>query len=106
MRLKDYVEKKMTDPAFAQAYAELEPEFQIARQVIALRLQQGLTQEQLARKMGTNRSSISRLESAAARPSLGLVRRVAEALGAQVEIRLLPAEAGRQRPQASLPAAD
>ena len=45
MKLKDYINQKMADPAFAEAYAALEPEFQIARQVIALRLQQGLTQE-------------------------------------------------------------
>lgn len=90
------MEKKIADPAFAQAYAELEPEFQIARQVIALRLKQGLTQEQLARKMGTKPSLISRLESATALPSLALVRKVAEALGAQVEIRLLPTKAGQQ----------
>lgn len=92
MKLNDYIRKKMADPAFAKAYAELEPEFQIAQQVIALRLQRGLTQAQLARKVGTKPSSISRLESAVAPLSLLLVRQVAEALGAQVEIHLRPTQ--------------
>ena len=88
MKLKDYINQKMADPAFAEAYAALEPEFQIAQQVIALRLQQGLTQEQLAQKVGTKPSRISRLESAVAPPSLSLVQKVASALGAQVQIQL------------------
>ena len=90
MKLKDYIKQKMADPAFAKAYAELEPEFQIARQVIALRLQQGLTQAQLAHKVGTKEESISRLESAITPLSLSLVQKVAEALGAKVEIHLRP----------------
>jgi DNA-binding XRE family transcriptional regulator len=83
MKLKDYINQKMADPAFAKAYTELEPEFQIAQQVIALRLQRGLTQAQLARRVGTKPSSISRLESAVAPLSLLLLQKVAEALDTQ-----------------------
>jgi ribosome-binding protein aMBF1 (putative translation factor) len=80
----------MQDAEFAQIYQELEPEYQVARQMIALRLKRGLSQEQLAEYVGTKQSGISRLETAGTKPNLGLLERVAEALDARVEIRLVP----------------
>jgi len=65
MRLQEDIAERMRDPAFAAAYEALEPEFQVARQVIALRLQRGLTQKELAQQVGTKQSGISRLESMA-----------------------------------------
>ena len=49
MKLQQDIAERMRDPAFAAAYEALEPEFQVARQVIALRLQRGLTQKELAK---------------------------------------------------------
>jgi len=81
---------QMRDPAFAAAVQELAPEFQAAREVIRLRLAQGLTQKELAERVGTQQASISRLERATYKPNLGFLQRVAEALNARVEIRLVP----------------
>jgi transcriptional regulator with XRE-family HTH domain len=69
---------------------EMEPEYQVARQVMTLRLKRGLSQEQLAEYVGTKQSGISRLETAGTKPNLGLLERVAQALDARVEIRLVP----------------
>ena len=44
----------MQDEEFARIYEELEPEYQVARQVMALRLKRGLSQEQLAEHAATN----------------------------------------------------
>ena len=44
----------MQDAEFARIFAELEPQYQVARQVIALRLNRGLSQEQLAEHAATN----------------------------------------------------
>jgi transcriptional regulator with XRE-family HTH domain len=85
----------MRDPEFAAAYRALEPEFQVAREVIRLRLQRGLSQEELARKAGTGQSNISRLERATINPSLRFLQKVAEALGAEIEIRFKPFEASQ-----------
>ncbi len=90
--LKEDVVERMHDPDFAAAYEALEPEFQVARQVMALRLQQGLTQKELAQQIGTKQSGISRLESMEQLPSLSFLKRVAEALDAHLEIRLVPKE--------------
>ena len=83
----------MSDPEFAVAYRTHEPEFQVARQVIRLRLQLGLSQEELAQRAGTGQLSISCLERATINPSLRFLRRVAAALGAQAGVRFRPLEA-------------
>lgn len=93
MKLREDIAERMRNPAFAEAYNALEPEFQVARQVIALRLQRGLTQKELAERIGTKQSGISRLESMDQLPSLSFLKRVAEALDAQLQIQLVPKEA-------------
>lgn len=92
---EEYHEEQMQDPEFAAAYLALEPEFQVAREVIRLRLERGLSQEELAKKAGTAQPNISRLERATINPSLQFLRKVADALGAEIEIRLRPLE-GKQ----------
>ena len=88
--LDSYWNKQMQDPEFRAAYEALEPAYQIAR----LRILRGLTQEQLAEKVGTKQPSIARLESGRSTPSLDFLQRVAEALDAQVEIRIVPRSTG------------
>lgn len=68
-----------------------DPGSQIAR----LRALRGLTQEQLAELVGTRQPSIARLESGASIPSLSFLRRLARALNAEVEVRLIPVEPGK-----------
>ena len=86
----EFLQEQLQDPAFAQAYYEMEPEFQAAREVLRLRLAAGLTQKELAERVGTQQASISRLERASYKPNLGFLQRVAEALNARLEIRLVP----------------
>ncbi len=88
----EFLKERMRDPAFAEAFHEMEPEFQAAREVIRLRLDQGLTQKELAERMGTQQASVSRLERAAYKPNVGFLQRAAEALDARVEIRFVPKE--------------
>ena len=88
--LDSYRAEQMQDPEFRAAYEALEPAYQIAR----LRILRGLTQEQLAEKVGTKQPSIARLESGRSTPSLDFLQRVAEALDAQVEIRIVPRSTG------------
>ena len=85
VRFEDWSHEKMQDPEFRAAYEALEPAYQLAR----LRIQRGLSQEQLAEKVGTKQPSIARLESGRSTPNLDFLRRVAAALDAQVEIRIV-----------------
>lgn len=90
--MDEFWNERMKDAEFAAAVREMEPEFQAAREVLRLRLAQGLTQKELADRVGTKQASISRLERASYKPNLGFLQRVAEALNARVEIRLVPRE--------------
>lgn len=76
----------LADPEVKAAYDALEPAFQIAR----LRIERGLTQAQLAELVGTKQPSIARLERGASQPSLAFLRKLAAALGMQVEINFVP----------------
>ena len=91
---QEYLEEQLSNAEFASAYQALEPEFQVARQVIRLRLQHGLSQKELAARVGTGQPNISRLEWGTTNPSLHFLQRVAEALGAEIEIKFKPVEAG------------
>jgi transcriptional regulator with XRE-family HTH domain len=82
-------------PGYAKAVAELEEEFQLARELIGARSRAGLTQEQLAARMKTTRTVISRLEGGRMKPSTRTLERFAKATGHKLKISLEPAEAQR-----------
>lgn len=76
----------MKDPEFRHEYEKLQPEFQIASQMIDARIKQDMSQEELAKKVGTGQAVISRLEGMNAKPSLSLLSRVARALNIKISI--------------------
>ena len=87
--MKDYKSFKaqlLKNKATKKAYDDLGPEFALVEMVIARRLKQGLTQQGLARKIGTKQPVISRLERGAYNPSLKFLRRVATALDAKLKV--------------------
>jgi transcriptional regulator with XRE-family HTH domain len=88
VKFKDWLESQMADPEFREAWEASEPAYQVAR----LRIMRGLSQEQLAELVGTKQPSIARLESGKADPQLPFLRRVAEALGARLEVRFVPVD--------------
>ena len=92
-----YFNRQMKNPAFRAEYEALEPEFALIRQLIDLRIKRGLSQRDLAEKVGTQQPSIARLERRGKVNDLGFLQRVAEALDARVEVRLVPREAGGKR---------
>jgi len=85
--------EQLKDPEFACAYEELGPEFEIVDQIIALRVKRKMTQRDLAEKVGTQQPSIARLERRRVANDLGFLRRVADALGADVRVSLVPRQA-------------
>jgi len=86
------------DPALRRMIADAEVDSTIAQIVYDARTAAGLTQAQLARRVGTTQSVISRLEDADYKGhSLTMLRRIAEALGRRLELRFVPARK-RRRP--------
>lgn len=92
MNLKDYRQKLMQDPDTDAAYQKLRPKLELGRRILDLRLERGWTQKELAKKAGTKQANISRLENALLNPSIKMLQKVADALGARLEIQLVPAE--------------
>ena len=69
----------------------------VARKLIALRLQSGMTQRQLAHLVGTTASAICRLENADYEGhSLAMLNRIAAALDRRVELRFVPVSQGKR----------
>jgi len=92
-----YLEDQLKDPDFAARFAKAGEAWDIALQLAALRKESGLSQKELARLIGTSQQQISRLESPSYEGhSLSMLRRVAEVLGASVEVQIKRPTAGRQ----------
>lgn len=83
---KEHKKELLKDKKLKEEIKKLEPEFELARQIIELRIKRGLTQSELARRAHTNQVVISRLENAEANPSLGLIKRIFRALGKDVQV--------------------
>ncbi len=76
-------------PEVREAYEALTPEFEVARALIAARVEAGLTQAQVAERMGTTQSVIARLEGGRSLPSLKTLYRYADATGTRPVIHLV-----------------
>jgi ribosome-binding protein aMBF1 (putative translation factor) len=80
--------RMLADPEVKREYDALEAEFAISSELIRARLRAGLSQAELAERMGTSQSAIARLESGRTLPSAKTLIRFAEATGSKVEVRL------------------
>jgi DNA-binding XRE family transcriptional regulator len=76
--------RRARNPAYEEELARLAPFEAVARLVIKYRLEHDLTQQQLAARIGTSHSAISRLESGQATISLKTMKRIAEAFGGRL----------------------
>lgn len=77
----------LKDPELRAEYNKLQPEFAMIQAVIDARVKKGVTQKELAQKIGTKQSVISRLESGRANPSVAFLKKLAQALNSHLEIR-------------------
>ena len=84
-----YLEKQLKDRDFAERFKKAGDAWAIAVQIAALRKEAGLSQKELAQRLGTSQQQISRLESPSYEGhSLSMLRRVAEVLGAKVHVQI------------------
>ena len=71
---------------FKIALKETELEYQVARMLIEARIKKGYTQKELAKKLDTKQSVISRVESARTLPSLSFLKKLATALDTNLKL--------------------
>jgi len=85
--LRNYIEKRKTqDSEFANGYDSGYEEFKIGLMIKDLRLKEGMTQEQLAEKLHTKKSVISRMENHSEDIRLSTLGKVAEVFGKKLQI--------------------
>lgn len=85
----DSVKKNlMLDKEFKEEYEKLQPRYEIISQIIEARKEQNMTQSDLAKKVGTQKSNISRLESGNYNPSLDFLIKIAHSLGKDLKIQM------------------
>jgi len=81
--------KWLKDAKVSEAFEEMGPEFEVAHALIAARVEAGLTQEEVAKRMGTTQSVVARLEGGRTLPSIKSLYRYAEATGTKPVIHLV-----------------
>ena len=88
--LKRYIsERKKRDPRFARGYEQGYERFKIGVMLRQARESAGLTQEELARRLKTKKTAISRIENHAEDIKLSTLERVAAVLGKQLQISIV-----------------
>jgi predicted transcriptional regulator len=80
--------RMLANPDVKREYDALAPAFEIAAELLRARKRTGLSQAELAERMGTSQSAIARLESGETLPSTKTLLRYAEATKSKVELRL------------------
>ena len=104
-RIRDLHTGWMKEPAYRAAYDSLEGEFALAAALIRARADAGLTQEQLAERMGTKQEVIARWEGGKVLPSTRTLTRLAKATGTTLQISFAPLHPAAKARRSSKPSA-
>lgn len=91
MSLQDLKERALQNQEVRREYDELEGEFVLINQLLNMRKAAGLTQEQVADKMHTKKSNISRLERGGVAPKVDTLKKYAKACGFELKVSFEPA---------------
>ncbi len=76
----------LKDPEVRAEYEALRPEMEVIRALIGARIEQNLTQEQLAQRSGIRQSNISRIESGTCSPTIATLQQLANGMGKKLHI--------------------
>jgi len=89
--LKDFKARAFARPDVRREYEKLNEEFELLDEILKARAEAGLTQAELAARIGTTQSAVARLETAIGKhsPSIGTLKRYASALGYRLQVRLV-----------------
>jgi len=89
---EDFKKNALLRPGVRAEYERLTPAFELRRKLIGMRLAAGLTQEQMAVALNTQKSNISRLENVNSKisPTLSTIERYAKAAGYRLEVNFVP----------------
>lgn len=86
MRFEDLKKELLSDKETRKEYEALEPEFQLLKAMLDARIEQNLSQQDIADRTGINRADISKIENGNANPSLKTMKRIANGCGKKLVI--------------------
>lgn len=93
---QELLQEQIKDPEFKKEWDDIQPEMDVIRAMIDARIEQNLTQKELAARTGINQADISKLENGTKNPSLKLLKRLAHGLGMQLKIEFVPIQASQK----------
>ncbi|MEK7559197.1 MAG: helix-turn-helix transcriptional regulator [Patescibacteria group bacterium] len=85
---KDLEKKLLSDPATKKEFDKLTPRYAVISKLISARLKRGMTQKDVADKIGTRQSAIARFEAGNINPTIDFLDKVALVLGTKLTIHL------------------
>jgi len=87
--IEEHLAEHMKDPEFKKAWHELDPEFELLESMIKAREKAGLTQAELAKRIGTRQPALSRLERGGfKKATVETLKKIADALDTRLVIKL------------------
>lgn len=87
--LKQYVAEQKKNPEFKRAWDNLDPEIELLESLLKARERSGMTQAELAEKIGTKQPALSRLESGGySKATVETLHKIANALDARLVVKL------------------
>jgi len=83
----DFLKEQLKDPEFKKEWEKGEPAYQAGRALIKVRIEAKISQRQLAKRAKTTQAVISRIENMSVSPTIGLLQKIAVAVGKKLEIK-------------------
>ena len=93
---RELLNEQLKDPEFEKEWNEIQPEMDVIRAMVDMRIKQNLTQKELASRTGIDQANISKLENGTKNPSLKLLKKLAAGMGMQLKIEFVPMQATRK----------
>jgi len=87
MDVQIYLQEQLKKPSFKKEWKKLEPAFQVTNELIKNRIKYNLSQKELAKKAKTTQAVISRIENMDVSPSIGILQRIAQVFGKNLQIK-------------------
>jgi DNA-binding XRE family transcriptional regulator len=88
VKFEELEERLFKDEEFKSEYDKLKPRYELIAQIVDVRNKLNITQEELALRVGTQKSNISRFESGTYNPSLDFITKIAHSLGKEIRIKI------------------
>lgn len=93
---RELLNEQLKDPEFEKEWNEIQPEIDVIRAMVDMRIKQNLTQKELASRTGIDQADISKLENGTKNPSLKLLKKLEAGMGMQLKIEFVPMQATRK----------